>query len=83
MNSYMYTYVPSLLGLSPTPSDPSRLSRAQDLSSLHYTVNFYWLSNFIYGNVYISMLVSIHPTLSFPTCVHKSVVYVCISIADL
>ena len=34
-------------------------------------------------NVYVSVLLSIRPSLSFPHCVHKSVLYVCVSIAVL
>ena len=56
-------YAPSLLSLPPnsppTPSDPSRLSqRAPNLSFLHHTANFHQLSDFTYGNVYVSILVS-------------------------
>ena len=39
MNSYMYTYFPSLLGLPPTPhSHLHRLSQSIELSSLPYKV---------------------------------------------
>ena len=34
-------------------------------------------------NVYSSVLLSVCPTLSFPCCVHKSTVYVCVSIPAL
>ena len=34
-------------------------------------------------NVYISVLLSICPTLSFPCCVHKSIVCVCVPIPAL
>ena len=42
------------------PSQPTLLDchRAPDLSSLHHTANFHWLSNFTYGHVYVSMLLS-------------------------
>ena len=35
-------------------------------------------SCFIPGNVYVSMLLSIPPTFSFPCCIYKSVFYVCV-----
>ena len=38
---------------------------------------------FTYSNVYVSVTLLIHPTLSFPYCVHKSVLYVCVSILTL
>ena len=38
---------------------------------------------FTYGHVYASTLLSIHPALSFPQRVHKSVPCVCVSIAAL
>ena len=41
---------------------------AQDLSSLHHTANSPWLSNFTYGSVYVSMLLSqfVPPSPSLP-----------------
>ena len=44
--------------LPPTPFTPLGCHRAPDLSCLRHTVNFHWLSNFTYGNVYGSMLLS-------------------------
>ena len=72
--SHKYTYVPSLLILwssfpLPTPSHPSRLYRAPDLSSLWYTVNFHWLS-VLHVVMYIFLcyyLNSSHPLLP-PLC---------------
>ena len=65
----------------PTPSHPSRLSQSTVLSPL---------SNqqlpticFTYGNVFVSVLLSIPPALSFPHCVHLCVLYVCVSIFAL
>ena len=60
--SYTYTYVRSLMNFPltshPIPPHPTPLGcyRALDFSSLHHTANFHRLSNFIHGNVYISML---------------------------
>ena len=56
----LYVYIcplPSELS-SHLPPHPTPLGcyRALDLSSLHHTANFHGLSNFICGNVYISML---------------------------
>ena len=66
------------------PPHPTPLGshRAPDLSSLCYTADFHWLSNFTHGNVYVSKLLTC-PTLSFPYSAHKSVLCVCISIAAL
>ena len=46
--------------LSHLPRHPSPLAyhRAPDWSSLHHTANSHWLSNFTYGNVYVSKLLS-------------------------
>ena len=41
--------------LTPWPT-PLSCHRAPDLSSLHHTADFHWVSNFIYDNVYVSML---------------------------
>ena len=43
--------------LVPHPT-PLGCHRAPDLGSLRHTANFHWLSNFTYGNVYISILLS-------------------------
>ena len=57
----------------PAPT-PTGCHRAPDLSSLHRTAHFHWLSNFAYGNVYVSTLPSqfIPPSLS-PTVFKMSV----------
>ena len=60
------------------PPTPSGYHRALDLSSLHERLNFSWLSNFKYGNAYVSKLLSQFfppsPSTPLPTqvCVHKS-----------
>ena len=46
---------PSHLPPHPTPLG---YYKALDLGSLHHTANSHWLSNFAYGNVYFSMLLS-------------------------
>ena len=38
---------------------------------------------FTYGHARVSAALSNHPALSFPYCVHKSVLYVCLSFAAL
>ena len=43
--------------LPPQPT-PLVCLRALELNSLNHTENLHWLSNFTYGNVYISMLLS-------------------------
>ena len=64
---------PSNLNPPPTPH-PSRLSQSGLSSLATYSA---------YGNVYDSILLSSHPTLSFPNCAHKSVLCVCIFIPTL
>ena len=64
------TYVPSLLTSFPPPNPPS-CHRAPDLSSLHHTADFHWLSSFTYGNVYVSTLVTQFIPLS-PSCTMSS-----------
>ena len=51
----LYMSTPSQLPPYPTPLC---CQRSLDLSSLHHTENFHWLSNFAYGNAYISALLS-------------------------
>jgi len=68
------------------PSSPSHLSRllqSPSLSSLSHTANSQWLS-VLHMVIYISMLLSlyIHRLLLLPR-VHKSVLYVYVSIAAL
>ena len=52
----IHIYPPSWLSLlHPTLLD---CHRAADLGSLPHTASFHWLSNFTYGNVYVSVLLS-------------------------
>ena len=54
------------------PSHPSRSSQSIELRSLCYIAASHWLANMV---VYlVSATLSIHPTLSFPLCVWKSMV---------
>ena len=52
------------------PSHPSRSLWAAELSSR--VTQQPPASYFTYGSVYVSVLLSLYPTLSFPCCVHKS-----------
>ena len=63
-----------------TATYPSRLSKSTRLNTLCYTAQKLLIRCFTGGNVGFSDTFSIHPTLSFPHCVHKSVHYLCISI---
>ena len=80
---YVYTRSLSLEPPSnPYPSHPSRLSEHWgELPVSH--CNFPLASYLTHGNVCLSATVSMRPTLSFPDCVHKSAVYVCISASAL
>ena len=60
-------------------SHPAVLSQSAQLSPLGYAAVCCWLC-FTHGGVYLSvLLLSVHPTRSFPCCVHKPVLHVCIS----
>ena len=72
--SRTYTPVPSLLNPFPT-SHPASCHGALALSSLHHAVNAHWLSLLQLLIPIFSATLSIRPALSFPHCVHKSVVY--------
>ena len=78
--SCKYTYVPSLLNLPapPAPSHPSRLSQGTGLGWTPCVMYQLATGCFTRGNAYVPMLLSIHPTLSFPWCVYKSILYVCV-----
>ena len=82
----IYMFPPSWDSLmSPIPSRSSRLAQSPGLSSLGHKANSHWLS-ISYMVVYMFpcySLYSSHPLLRMPPCVHKSVLYVCISIAAL
>ena len=65
--SHRYTYVPSLLNLSLT-SHPSRLSQSNWLELPASSSQFSQAIYFTYGNLYVSMLLSIHPTHCVQVC---------------
>ena len=74
MSSPFWTSIPSLGGMV--------ITEHQIEPPVLYS-NFSLAIYFIYGNIYVSMLLSILPTLSYLNCVHKSVLYVCVSIPAL
>ena len=57
MNQLQVCVCPPRSQLPPYPTPPCG-QRSLDLSSLRHTENFHWLSNFTYGNVYVSVLLS-------------------------
>ena len=83
--SHRYTYVPSLWRLPPASRLAPRLwavtERWVELPASHSVCTLAVYST--YGDTGFSVTLSIHPTLSFPHCVHKCVLYVCVSIAVL
>ena len=80
--SHSYTYVLSLLSLS-IASHLSRLSQNTELSPLKHTANSHWLS-VSHMVMHMFQCCSLYSSpLAFPHCVHKSLLYVCISIAAL
>ena len=86
--SHRYTYIPSLLKTPShlSPFHSSRLSQRLSLNWIEFPVshNKFSLSiYFIYGNMYVSVLFSQFIPPSAYSYVHKSVFYVCVSIAAL
>ena len=81
---HKYTYSPSLLSLPPTPTSyPSLSTQSTCLSSLLYIAtskSYFTHSSFIHVKQSYS-LNSPYPFL--PHCVHKSILYICISIPAL
>ena len=81
-----YMFPPSWDSLtSPTASRSCRLAQSPGLSSLGHKANSHWPS-ISYMVVYMFpcySLYSSHPLLHTPPCIHKSVLYVFISIAAL
>ena len=86
--SHRYTHVFSPWTSLPPPalSHPSRLSQSTRLSSLlcytgacHYVYIMY-IHIYICICIYFSATFSIRPTLSFPQSIHKSVLYIRVSI---
>ena len=80
---HRYTYVPFLLNLPPT-SHP--IPPLQVVTEHQYELPASYSKSplalyFVYENVCFSVTLSVHPILSFPHCVHKSVPYVCTSTA--
>ena len=76
------SYILSLLSLPPTPSSHlSRLAQSTELRSLLYS-SFSLVTYFTHSSVYM-LLLSVHPTLSFPLCVHKIILFTCMSIHAL
>ena len=83
---HMYKYALPLESSShPTPlSYPSKSSQSTRWSSLYCNRSFLLAIYFTHNNAhYLNAILSIHPTLSFPRYAHKSVFYICISIAVL
>ena len=78
-------YISSLWNLPPTshPIPPLQgCHRAPDVSSLFHTADSHWLS-ILHMVMYFNAALPVRPTLSFPYCVHKSVLYVCVSVTAL
>ena len=75
---------PSWTSLPPsTPSYPSILSQITDLSSLSHIANSHWLA-ILHMVAYVSILLPpLVPPSPSPHCVHKSILYVCVSSAAL
>ena len=80
--SYKYTHIPSLWNLSPTPTPipPSRSSQSPELSFTRYKLLPASFLFYTWQYMHVSATLSIRPTLSCPSCAHKSVFHICISI---
>ena len=71
------TYIPSLWSLPPTSPQSTRLS------SFCYKATVHKLSVLHVVMYMFNVTLSIHPTLSFPCCVYKYVLYICVCILAL
>ena len=75
----MYKY---LLPLGPPshflPSHSSKSSQSTKLSSLCSTAASHKLCILHMGCIYVNATLSVYPILSFPLCVYKSVLYLCL-----
>ena len=83
---YIYMYICASFSPSPhpapTPSCPSESSQSARLGSLLFS-SFPLAIYFTPGSVYMSRLLSqITLMLSFPCCVYKSVLHICVSSSD-
>ena len=83
--SHNYTHITSLLRLPPLPATyPSRSSQSARLGCLCYIATSHQLSLlYVIVYIYVNATFSIHLTLSFPHCVHKSILYTGVSISSL
>ena len=67
--SYTYTYIPSLYIYPPTSClHPTRLGHHGALSRAPCATQQFSTSYFTHGSVYMSRILSIHPTLPFSLC---------------
>ena len=81
----IHMFPPSWTSLPPpTPSHPSRSSQCTGFELPASYSKFPLVIHSTCGNTYVSMLLSqFTPPPSFPHCVHKALLYVCISTAAL
>lgn len=78
----IHTYHPSLLNLSlPAHSHPSRLLQRPHVSSLSHTANSPWLSVYTRRCTRIHAALAMRLPLALLLCVHKPLLYVCVSTA--
>ena len=82
--SHRYTLFPPFWTSLPSPIYPIPLDcQSTRMSSLCYTATSHLPSILHMVICMFPYYLSIHPTLYFPHCVHKSVLYVCVSTAAL
>ena len=68
--------------LPPTHLTPLRCHTAPGWAP-HIIYNFALAICGIHGTLYLSVPLSIHSTLSFPCCIHITILYICVSIPAL
>ena len=92
--SHMHTCIPSLLDLPPTQAfhfAHPRSSQSTVLSCLCYIYSSYLAICVAHGSGHMGLslwlgwyfLNSFHPLLPHPSCVHTSILYICISVPTL
>lgn len=76
----MHTHTTSFWILPPLPYPISLSHHRVQAAGLPLVKPYLLCIYFTHGSVYILILLSIHPTLSFTHCVDKSILYICITI---
>ena len=84
-SSSIYIYITSSLSLPPAHPHPTFVGHHR-AAGWAPCITQQLLASYlfhIWSSMYVDVTFSIHPTLSFPHCVHKSILYICITVPSL